>query len=398
MGGGPRLYVAAPGEILSGEATDIYFVRTRRLVEESGLGDVRVRMEVHAYSFPRGYEWAVYAGLEEALAILEGKPVRVYSLPEGTVFRRKQPVMLIEGRYADIAVYETALLGVLRFSTSIATKAARIRMAAGRDKLVLFFGLRALHPAVQPAADRASYIGGLDGVSGVLSERYLGLKPRGTMPHALIIVFGDQVKAWRAFADRFEDETPVIALVDTFFDERVEALMAARALGKRLAGVRLDTPGSRRGRMRDIVEEVRWTLDLEGFNHVKIFVSGGIDEEQIAELRDVADGFGVGTSIAAAPSIDLSMDIVEVDRGSGWEPVTKRGKMPGAKQLYRCSLEEDYLAPLEGGGEQVKCSGGGRPKPMLKLYMDDGRLVEELPGLDEIRAYVLSQLEELGLR
>ena len=392
----PRLYVATPGEIASGEATDIYFVRTKRLVEEYGLSNVRVRMEVHAYSMPKGYEWAVYAGLEEALAILQGKPVKVYSLPEGTLFRRKQPVMIIEGRYSDIAVYETAVLGVLRFSTSIATKAARIRLAAGKEKLLLFFGLRALHPAVQPAADRAAYIGGLDGVSGVLSEKYLGLKPRGTMPHALIIVFGDQVKAWKAFADKFEGETPVIALVDTFYDERVEAVMAARALGKRLAGVRLDTPGSRRGRMRDIVEEVRWALDLEGYRHVKIFVSGGIDEEQVRELRDVADGFGVGTSIASAPSIDLSMDIVEIDRGGGWEPVSKRGKMPGAKQLYRCSLSEDYLAPLEGS-EPPECSGGGRARPMLEVYMEDGVLVKDLPGVEEIRDYVLRQLEELGL-
>ncbi len=394
----PRLYIADAGEILSGKATDIYFLRARRLVEEYGLSDVRVRMEVHAYSLPRGYEWAVYAGLEEALAILEGKPVNVYSMPEGTIFKRKQPVMILEGRYIDIAEYETALLGVLRFSTSIATKSARIRLAAGLNKLVLFFGLRALHPAVQPAADRASLIGGLDGVSGVLSREYLGVEPRGTMPHALIIVFGDQVRAWKAFAEVFGEETPVIALVDTFYDERVEALMAARSLGKKLAGVRLDTPSSRRGRMKDIAEEVKWALGLEGYDHVKIFISGGVDEEQISELKDVADGFGVGTSIAAAPSIDLSMDVVEVDRGEGWEPVTKRGKLPGAKQVYRCSLSEDYITRLDSDGRQVlKCSDGREPKPLLKLYMRDGRLIEELPEVNQIRGYVISQLKELGL-
>ena len=74
----PGIYVASLDEILSGEATDIYFVRTRRLVEKYGLGSVMVRMEVHAYSMPRGYEWGIYAGLEEALALLRGKPVDVY--------------------------------------------------------------------------------------------------------------------------------------------------------------------------------------------------------------------------------------------------------------------------------------------------------------------------------
>ncbi|MFN4046441.1 MAG: nicotinate phosphoribosyltransferase, partial [Acidilobaceae archaeon] len=76
-----------------------------------------------------------------------------------------------------------------------------------------------------------------------------------------IIVFGDQRMAWKAFAETFGDSVPMVALVDTFYDERVESLMAAELLGERLKAVRLDTPGSRRGRMRDIVEEVRWALD-----------------------------------------------------------------------------------------------------------------------------------------
>ncbi len=392
--GKPKLYAAHPNEILRGEITDIYFIRAVETVKHAGLEDVKVRMEAHAYSLPQGYEWAVFAGLEEALALLKGKPVTVYSVPEGTLIKKKYPLMIIEGRFVDFGVLETALLGVLRFSTSIATKAARVRIAAG-DRTVLFFGLRALHPAVAPAADRAAYIGGLDGVSGVEAKKYLGLEPRGTMPHAMIIVFGDQVKAWNAFAEKYGSETPVIALVDTFYDEREEALMAAKALNEKLAGVRLDTPSSRRGRMRDIVEEVRWTLDINGFKHVKIFVSGGLDEDRIAELRDIVDGFGVGTSIAAAPNIDLSMDVVEVDRGQGWVPVTKRGKIPGAKQLYRCKALEDHVLPW--GDEAPRCPDGTTAKPMLVKYMENGELVRELPSVNEIRNYVLEQLKEAGL-
>jgi nicotinate phosphoribosyltransferase len=385
----PRIYAASPDEIVSGLVTDVYFERTRRIIEEAGLGDVRVRMEIHAYSLPKGYDWAVFAGLEEALAILEGKPVDVYALPEGTIFHRKEPVMVVEGRYSDFAVYETAVLGALRFATSIATKAARIKVAAG-DRIVLYFGLRALHPAVAPAADRAAYIGGVDGVSGVASRKYLGVEPRGTMPHALIIVFGDQREAWTWYS-RLYGET--IALVDTFYDERVESLMAAEALGEKLVGVRLDTPSSRRGRMRDIVEEVKWALRLAGRGDVKVIVSGGVDEEQIRELRDIVDGFGVGTTISAAPSVDLSMDIVEVDRGDGWRPVAKRGKLPGLKQLYRCPDGSRIVAPW---GETPSC-GGGRGEPMLVKYLESGRLVRRLPGVEEIRGYVLSQLRSAGL-
>ncbi len=391
----PRLYIPTLDEILSGDATDIYFYRTRILAEKYGLADVMVRMQVHAYSLPRGYEWAVFAGLEEALAILKGKPLTVYSLPEGTIFRRKYPLMLIEGRFGDMVLFETAYLGVLRFATSIATKAARIKKRAG-DKQVLFFGLRALHPAVFISADRASYIGGVDAVSGMLSERYLGLKPKGTMPHALIVVFGDQRRAWQAFADTFEHETPVIALVDTYYDERTEALMAAELLGKRLYGVRLDTPSSRRGRMRDIVEEVRWALRRAGYGDVKIIVSGGLDEAEVEELRDVVDAFGVGTSIASAPSVDISADIVEVYVNGRWEPRAKRGKIPVSLQVYRCSVNEDYIAPFDDRTPQY-CKDGSQAKPLLVKYLENGELVRELPSLDEIRNYVLEQLKEVKL-
>ena len=382
----PRLYVATLEEIKRGETADVYFHRTRRVVEAAGLRDRRVRAEFHVYSMPRGYEWAVFAGLEEALAILEGRRVNVYAMPEGTIFYPREPLMIVEGPYYEFADLETAVLGVLRHATSIATKAARIRLAAG-DKPVLFFGLRAVHPAIAPSVDRAAYIGGVDGVAGVAAEKYLGLKPSGTMPHALIILFGDQVEAWKAF-DRFlEEDIPRIALVDTFYDEREEALMAARTLGEKLWGVRLDTPRSRRGNMREIVEEVRWTLDLHGYRNVRILVSGGLDEEQIRELRDIADGFGVGTSIAFPPSVDISMDIVEVDYGNGFEARTKRGKLPGAKQVY-----------VRGCERIVKPFNAKPPegyKPLLVKYIEDGRLVRNLPSVKEIRDYVLEQLRML---
>ncbi len=388
----PKLYVASIEEILSGKATDIYFVRTKEILEKHGLCGKKVRAELHAYSLPKGYKWAVYAGLEEALAILSGKKITVYSMKEGTVFRPMEPLMIIEGDYCEFAVLETAVLGVLRHESSIATKAARARIAAG-DKTLLFFGLRSLHPALSPMADRAAYIGGVDGVSGFLSSKYLGVKPKGTMPHALIIVFGDPVKAWKAFDETVEEEVPRIALVDTFYDERYEALLAANTLKEKLYGVRLDTPSSRRGNFRRIIEEVRWTLNLHGYNNVKIIVSGGLDEEAIAQLRDIVDGFGVGTSIAFPPSIDISMDIVEVYEEDKWVPITKRGKLPGAKQVYRCSISEDHVVPWYSPAPS--CKDGSTPTPLLEKYIEDGQLVKELPKLEEIREYVLEQLKQL---
>jgi len=379
-----RLYVAKEEEIVSGEATDVYFSRTVEVLKKSGE-DKMVRMEFHAYSLPKGYDWAIFAGLEEALKVLEGRRVNVYSVPEGTLFFPKEPLMVIEGKYSEFGELETAILGILRHSTSIATRAARIRLAAG-DKKVLFFGLRALHPAIQPMADRAAYIGGADGVAGKLSKKYLGIEPQGTMPHALIVIIGDEESAWSAFDKYLPAEVPRIALVDTFCDERESALKAAKLLKERLDGVRLDTPGSRRGNMRAIVEEVRWTLRLHGFN-VSIVVSGGLDERKVMELRDVVDAFGVGTSIAFPPSVDISADVVEVYEGGRWVPRSKRGKWPGFKQLYRSKCFQDSVVPW---GESAE------GKKLLSKVMEDGRLLVELPSPNEIREYVIEQLNELA--
>ncbi len=396
MGGSMRFYTANEDEIVEGKATDVYFLRTEKILREKGLANIKVKMEFHSHNLPKGYKWAIFSGLEEVLRVLEGKPVNVWALPEGTVFKSQEPLMIIEGKYADIATLETPLLGILRHYGSISTAAARIKRIVG-DKTVLFFGLRALHPVLQPMADRAAYIGGLDGVSGVLSEKYLGLKPMGTMPHALIIVFGKHEEAWKAFDEVMPEDVPRIALVDTFYDEREESLMAARLLKEKLYGVRLDTPSSRRGSMLEIAREVRWTLDIHGFKHVKIFISGGINEENIKVLKEVADGFGVGTSIAFPKSIDISADVVEVFRNDKWEFIAKRGKLPGAKQLHVCPnhIDERKISLLSEEKEFTCSKCGSTLKPVMVKYIDQGKLVRKLPKLSDIRKYVLNQIFKL---
>ena len=389
------LSVASWERIRSGWVTDIYFLRSLRILREKGLDRNMVRIEAHVYGLPQGWGWAVYAGLEDVLKLFEGRNVNIYSAPEGTIFRTMEPLLVVEGPVGEILDLETALLGIIRHASSVATKAARIKKLAG-DRMVVFFGLRAAHPAIGPMLDRSAFIGGCDAVSGAYSEELLGVKPVGTMPHALIVVFGDQIKAWKAFDEVMEPDVPRIMLVDTFYDERVESLMAAQLLGDRLYGVRLDTPSSRRGNMRMIVSEVRWVLDINGYKRVKIFVSGGIDEKEITMLRDLVDGFGVGTSIAFPPSIDFSMDIVEVMRDGKWVPISKRGKLPGFKQLYRCPESmEDHILPW--GSESPVCRDGSRARPMLELYMASGKIVKDLPEPRRIRDYVLDQLRRVEI-
>ncbi|MEM4509704.1 MAG: nicotinate phosphoribosyltransferase [Pyrobaculum sp.] len=383
------MYIASPSDIASGLTSDVYFSYALETLKNAGLADVRVRAEFHVSSLPKDYKWALFTGLKEVIELLKGRDVTLYAMPEGTVFYENDPLMVIEGPYSQFAVLETAILGIVRHYSSISTKAARVKKAVG-DKLCLFFGARALHPAIQPMADRAAYIGGCDGVATIMGAKLIGIKPSGTMPHALMIIFkaalGDHTLAWVWFDKVQPPELPRVVLADTFFDEREEALTAAKLLGERLWGVRLDTPGSRRGNIRRIVEEVRWTLDLHGYRHVKIFVSGGVDESQVLQLRDLVDGFGVGTAISFPPSVDIAMDIVEVEVDGKWTPITKRGKLPGFKQVYRC-----------GSRHVITPWGAERPcgEPLLVKWIEKGRVVKEPPGDREIREYVLNQLNSV---
>ncbi len=397
-------YVATVDEVLRGEVTDVYFMRTVEVLNAAGLESVRVRAEFHVVNLPRGYKWAVFTGLKEVLNLVTraGLPVTIYSIPEGTIFFEEEPLMVIEGRYVDFAVYETSILGILRHYSSISTKAARLKKIVG-SKILLFFGARVVHPIIQPMADRAAYIGGCDGISEVVGARLLNIKPMGTMPHALMIVFrqthGDHRMAWAWFDKVMPEHVPRIALVDTFYDEREETVLALDLLKDRLHGVRLDTPSSRRGDMLRIVKEVRWTLKLMGREDVKIIVSGGVDEEQAKRLRDYVDAFGVGTAIAFPPSIDISMDIVEVfdEKTNRWIPITKRGKLAGFKQVYRCLDEmRDEVVPW-GEKPATRCRDGSEPVPLMRKYIDNGKLVERVPSDDEIRSYVIRQLEKVEI-
>ncbi len=385
------MFTASWDDVRSGRTTDVYFLRTLKVLKAKGI-DKFVCAEIMAKDLPHGWPWGVLAGVEEALDLLkEFKNSSVRSMPEGTIFRPYQPVMEICGPYAEFAIFETALLGFLCQASGVATKTARLRKLAGHRTMVSF-GARRMHPAVSPMIERSAYIGGADGTSVVMAAEMLGLEAAGTMPHALILVMGSTVEAVRAFHEVIEPHIRRVALIDTFNDEKFEAVNVAQAMGSALYAVRLDTPGSRRGNFYRIIEEVRWELDLRGFKDVKIFISGGIDEEHIRTLNPLVDAYGVGTSIANAPVVDLALDIVEVEG----RPVAKRGKASGRKQVWRCAeCRSDRVLPL--GTDPEACHCGGRLEGLLKPITSKGQVVTDIPTPREIRWHVLSELPHFDL-
>jgi nicotinate phosphoribosyltransferase len=310
--------------VLSGETADIYFARTVDILRHEGLNPVAT---LEVFSSRAG----ILCGMEEVKALLSRvlpkDNCEVWALAEGEAIKEKEVVLRITAPYQSYGLYETAMDGILAHCSGWAT-AARECVDAAQGIPVISFGVRHVHPSVVGVMDYAAMVGGCAGCSSVAGAKLAGIEPAGTMPHALIIIMGDTVKATVAFDKYMPPEVPRISLVDTFKDEAEESLRVAQALGDRLNSVRLDTPGERGRVTPDLVKEVRARLDLAGFNKVKIFVSGGIDPERITyfiKRGAPVDGFGVGSYISGAKPIDFTADLHEVEG----KPIAKRGRIPG---------------------------------------------------------------------
>jgi len=386
-------WMADENEIKDASTTDVYFINTKEVLAKNHI-DSEVVMEVFARDLPYQGIWGVLTGIYEVAKLLEGVPVDVWSFDEGSVFLADgkttfyEPVMTIAGRYRDFVEYENPLLGLISSSTSISTSAARFRAAAG-DKTLISFGTRRAHPALAPLIERACYVGGFDSVSNVLGAKLLGLEPAGTMPHALVQVIGDQAEAWLLFDKTVAKEIPRIALIDTFWDEKSEAIKAFETLGRNLWGVRIDTPSSRRGDLRKIIEEVRWELNIRGGKDVKIIVSGRLNEENLVQLHDLVDGFGVGTAVAYPPVIDFSAKIVEVQDKGVRSFRAKRGGLGGRKEVFRG----------KGFKDTVALAGTTPPKGsaiLLKQIMRGGKIVSEFKSITAIRSQVIRDIRAVS--
>jgi nicotinate phosphoribosyltransferase len=309
--------------VISGETSDIYFLRTRDILEKEGINPTAV-MEV--FTSRDG----ILCGIKEVKALLDkvlppGSEVR--ALSEGDTMVRKEVVLRITAPYQSYGIYETAVIGILAQNSGWAT-AARECVEAARGIPVISFGARHVHPLIAGEMDYAAVTGGCKSGSSVTGAKLTGIPAAGTMPHALILIMGDTARATLTFDKHMPPDVPRISLVDTFRDEAEESVLVAQALEGKLQGVRLDTPSELGGVTADLVKEVRARLDLAGYKEVTIFVSGGMDPERIRCFIDneaPVDGFGVGSYISGARPIDFTADLHEIEG----RPVAKRGRTPG---------------------------------------------------------------------
>jgi nicotinate phosphoribosyltransferase len=332
----PAIFHLPVERMREGYYSDKYFVRARELLLADGHHP-RVVMQVF------GKAHAYLGGIDEAIAILrlcafEWDDLEVHALYDGDEVHPWETVMTVEGPYSAFAHLETLYLGVLARRTRVGTNTREV-VEAARPKEVMFFPARHDHWLVQTGDGYAAHIAGAIGVSTDAQASWWGSKGIGTVPHAIIAAYGgDTVLATRKFADYTPEEVRLISLVDFENDSVRTALEVARALGPRLYGVRLDTSHTLVDRSvvpqmgsfdptgvnPHLVWNVRRALDAEGFQHVKIVVSGGFTAAKIREFEGAGvpvDAYGVGSSLFGG-RFDFTADVVMVNG----EPCAKVGR------------------------------------------------------------------------
>ncbi|MAF85813.1 MAG: hypothetical protein CL875_04975 [Dehalococcoidales bacterium] len=310
--------------VLSGETADVYFARTIDILRKEALNPVAT-MEVFANRA------GILCGIEEVKAllarVLPEDNREVWALAEGETMDTKEVALRITAPYQSYGLYETAIDGMLGPCSGWAT-AARECVEAAKGIPIISFGARHVHPSVAGVMEYSAIVGGCVSCASIAGAKLAGTEPAGSMPHAMILIMGDTVKATIAFDKYMPAKVPRVSLVDTFKDEVEESLRVAQALGDKLDSVRLDTPRERGWVTPELIKELRVRLDLAGFNKVGIFVSGGVNLERIAYLVDngaPVDAFGVGSYISGAKPIDFTADLHEVEG----KPIAKLGRIPG---------------------------------------------------------------------
>jgi len=403
--------------------TDLYEFSMLEAYAVHGMAETAV-FELFVRKLPPDRGFLMAAGLEQALDFLEAMRLTpdelawlhgtgmfssafvdglaalrfngdVDAMPEGTLFFPDEPVLRVIAPLPQAQLVETRLINLVHFQTVIASKAARMVLAAPGKQLV-DFGLRRAHGAEAGLlAARASYLAGFSGTATVLANRDFGIPIYGTMAHSFVQAHDDEATAFERFA-RVRPQALTL-LIDTYDTERGAAIVAGlaprlAAQGITISAVRLDS-----GDLASHARSVRAILDAAGQQGIRIFASGGLDEQQLLTLcRGGApiDGFGVGTSLttsADAPALDCAYKLQEYAARPRRKRSEGKATWPGRKQVYRQyapdgTIAGDVVALLD---ERID---GER---LLQPAMRNGKRVDSLPGLADIRTYATASLARL---
>lgn len=404
--------------------TDLYQLTMLQAYQRRGMNDTAV-FEFFVRRLPPHRNFLVAAGLEQLLQYLTdlafseedraalaatGKLDAAFietladlrftgdvdAMPEGTVFFADEPILRVAAPMREAQLIETRVVNLMQLQTLIASKAARCRLAAHDGQLLIDFGLRRAHGAEAGVlAARAAWIAGFDGTATVLAGELFGIPLYGTMAHSFIQAHDSETRAFEDFVLSHPGNT--VLLIDTYDTDdgaRKVVELADRLAGEgiRINAVRIDS-----GDLFAASKSVRRILDRGGLREVKIFLSGGLNEDVIAGLSAAgapADGYGVGTDLdvsADAPYLDCVYKLQEYAGVARRKRSAGKATRPGRKQVFRQRaadgrLDHDLLGLVD------ETPGG---EPLLRPVMRGGRRVGKAPSLDDIRRHAAAELAAL---
>jgi nicotinate phosphoribosyltransferase len=403
--------------------TDLYQLNMIEAYLARGLTDTAV-FEFFVRKLPDDRGFLIAAGLEQVLEFLEGVRFRpdeldwlagtdrfsarmidyladlhfsgdVHAMPEGTAFFPNEPIIRVTAPLPVAQLVETRIINLLHFESLVASKAARMVLAA-RGRRLVDFGLRRAHGAEAGLlAARASYIAGFDGTATLLAERAFGIPTFGTMAHSFIEAHDSEMGAFEDFArSRPGNLTLLIDTYDTEAAARKVVAIAPRLKSQGIAirSVRLDS-----GDLGELSRSVRRIFDQGGLRDVTIFASGGLDEYSILPLVATGApiaGFGVGTSLTVStdhPAFDCAYKLQEYAGRPRRKQSAGKATWPGRKQVFR-----SYGAGGQMSGDVLTTADdnpGG--EALLKHVMAGGRRTGSPPVIAEIREHTRQELERL---
>ncbi|HGI3481620.1 TPA: nicotinate phosphoribosyltransferase [Streptococcus agalactiae] len=433
--------------------TDLYQINMMQVYFNKGIHNKRAVFEAYFRKVPFENGYAVFAGLERIVRYLEnlsfsdsdlsyleelGYPeefldylknlkmeLAVKSAKEGDLVFANEPLVQIEGPLAQCQLVETAILNIINYQTLVATKAARIRSVIEDEPLLEFGTRRAQEMDAAIWGTRAAIIGGANATSNVRAGKIFNIPVSGTHAHALVQTYGDDYQAFKAYAETHKD---CVFLVDTYDTLRVgvpNAIRVAKEMGEKInfLGVRLDS-----GDLAYLSKKVRQQLDDAGFPNAKIYASNDLDENTILNLKmqkAKIDVWGVGTKLITAydqPALGAVYKIVsiETDAGSMRDTIklsnnAEKVSTPGKKQVWRITSrakgksEGDYITFADTDVTQLDEIEMFHPTytyinktvrdfdavPLLVDIFDKGKLVYQLPSLQEIQEYGRKEFDQL---
>lgn len=319
----------------------------------------------------------------------------VWAIPEGQVCFPNEPLLRVSAPLIEAQIVETALLNTIAHQTGIASKAARVAIAAGEREFVDFAARRTHGPDAAVRGARAAYLAGAAGTSNVLAGRLHGIPVSGTMAHSYVMAFDDERDAFRAFARDFPSRA--VLLIDTYdtLEGARRAVEVAHELedeGIHIAGVRLDS-----GDLGELAKGVRDILDAGGLTEARIVASGDLDEYRIAALLvDGApiDSFGVGTQMgvsADVPALGGVYKLVEYDGQPVVKLSTGKATLPGRKQVWREVRGGQLRRDTIGLDQETDLPG----EPLLVKAMVDGDRVGARGAVEQARERCARSLAQL---